>query len=142
MVRSTTAPSGLRMEHDAPTARSSGTPKAVPRPVRRTFTFFEASLVIGISMMILALVFAEISRFRTGSQRRACIMNLKQIEAAKNLWALVNKKADNKSPAEAQLIPYLSAETLPDCPSGGVYTIRKVSQVTRCSLRKQKDHKL
>ena len=91
---------------------------------------------MGISMMILALVFAEISRFRTGSQRRACILNLKQIEAAKNLWALVNKKG-NKKPKDAEILPYLSSGSMPTCPAGGTYNVRRVDTNPTCTLSKE-----
>ena len=142
MVDTATTPSGLSVGQHGSRPTSPPFTVARRRSGRKCFTFFEASLVIGIFMMILALVFAEISRFRTTSQRNACIMNLKQIEAAKNLWALVKKKADKKTPRDSQLLPYLGSDTMPTCPAGGTYNVRKVSQEPRCSLRKKKDHEL
>lgn len=73
---------------------------------------------------------------RSVSQRNACINNLRQIDAAKQQWALEKGKKADDIPTEDDLKPYLSrgADEFPKCPSGGKYTIGEVSQPPTCSI--------
>jgi hypothetical protein len=71
-----------------------------------------------------------------GGQRNACISNLKQIEGAKAIWALENKKTNSDIPATNDLYgatAYIRDE--PMCPMGGKYVIGSVQQKIRCSIR-------
>jgi len=67
-------------------------------------------------------------------QRNACINNLRQIDAAKQQWALENKKAADAVPTVQDLSPYFKDGILPVCPSGGTYTIGIVGEVPTCSV--------
>jgi chromosome segregation ATPase len=64
----------------------------------------------------------------------ACINNLRQIDAAKQQWALENDKTADAIPTAQDLLPYLSNLVFPVCPSGGVYTINAVSVSPACSI--------
>ena len=68
------------------------------------------------------------------AQRNACINNLRQIDAAKQQWALVNNKNDEAVPTTADLLPYLKGGVLPVCPGGGSYTINAVGLPPTCSV--------
>jgi hypothetical protein len=68
------------------------------------------------------------------NQRNACINNLRQIDAAKNEWALEKSKANGTLVTEADITPYLVGGKLPTCPSGGTYTIGKVGEKPTCSI--------
>jgi len=68
------------------------------------------------------------------AQRNACINNLRQIDAAKQQWALVNNKNDEAVPAAADLLPYLKGGVFPVCPGGGSYTINAVGLPPTCSV--------
>jgi len=68
------------------------------------------------------------------TQRSACINNLRQIDAAKQQWALVNSKTDDAVPVAQDLLPYLKSNVLPVCPSGGTYTINAVGSPPTCSI--------
>ena len=68
------------------------------------------------------------------AQRNACINNLRQIDAAKQQWALVNNKNDEAVPTAADLLPYLKGGVFPVCPSGGTYTINAVGLPPTCSV--------
>ena len=65
-------------------------------------------------------------------QRNICINNLRQIDAAKQQWALENNKTANDVPTEEDLLPYLRND-FPVCPSGGTYTIGAVGVPPTCS---------
>ena len=69
------------------------------------------------------------------SQRNACINNLRQIDGAKNEWALEKGKKAGDAVTEADITPYLKSGKLPTCPSGGTYTIGKVGENPTCSIR-------
>jgi outer membrane lipoprotein-sorting protein len=71
------------------------------------------------------------------SQRNACINNLRQIDAAKNEFALEKGKANGTPVTEADIKPYIKLDTngnLPKCPAGGTYTIGNVGEKPTCSV--------
>jgi len=69
--------------------------------------------------------------------RNACINNLRLIDAAKQQWALENKKLAADIPTMEDLKPYVgrgaNAE-LPTCPEGGVYTVGAVGEKPACNI--------
>jgi len=74
----------------------------------------------------------------TGSQQEICVDNLRLIDAAKQQWALENKKTGADVPTWADLAPYLSPNSgnsnVPKCPSSGTYTIGPMSNQPTCSI--------
>jgi outer membrane lipoprotein-sorting protein len=69
--------------------------------------------------------------------RNACINNLRQIDAAKNQFALENKKTNGDPVTEADIKPYIKLDAdgnLPKCPAGGKYTLGKVGETPTCSI--------
>jgi chromosome segregation ATPase len=68
------------------------------------------------------------------AQREACINNLRQIDAAKQEWALENNKTANAIPTSQNLRPYFKDGILPVCPGGGIYTINAVGEPPTCSI--------
>ncbi len=64
----------------------------------------------------------------------ACINNLRQIDAAKQQWALENQKSADAAPTAADLAKYLRGGVLPACPAGGVYTINTIGAPPTCSV--------
>jgi chromosome segregation ATPase len=68
------------------------------------------------------------------AQLNACINNLRQIDAAKQQWALENDKTADAIPPAQDLLPYFRGGIFPVCPSGGTYTINAVSVPPTCSV--------
>jgi septal ring factor EnvC (AmiA/AmiB activator) len=68
------------------------------------------------------------------SQINACILNLREVDAAKQEWALENNKAAGAVPAAQDLLPYLPDNLFPVCPAGGVYSINAVGVPPTCSV--------
>jgi DNA repair exonuclease SbcCD ATPase subunit len=64
----------------------------------------------------------------------ACINNLRQLDAAKQQWALENRKTPNTVPTAQDLAPYLKDGVVPACPAGGTYTLNAVSAAPTCSI--------
>ena len=68
------------------------------------------------------------------AQLNTCINNLREIDAAKQQWALENDKTADAIPSAQDLWPYLSNLVFPVCPSGGTYTINAVGVPPTCSV--------
>ena len=64
----------------------------------------------------------------------ACINNLRQIDGAKQQWALENRKTAEAVPGRQDLLPYLQGQRLPQCPGGGRYVPGAVNVVPTCSI--------
>jgi DNA repair exonuclease SbcCD ATPase subunit len=63
----------------------------------------------------------------------ACINNLRQIDGAKQQWALENRKTITDVPAEKDVAPYLK-NAIPKCPGGGAYTLGAAGVAPTCSI--------
>ena len=68
------------------------------------------------------------------NQLNACINNLREVDAAKQQWALENNKTTGAVPGVQDLLPYLPDSVFPVCPAGGVYTINAVGVPPTCSI--------
>jgi hypothetical protein len=67
-------------------------------------------------------------------ERNACINNLRQIDAAKQQWALEKNKPANAIPTAQDLLPYFKDGIFPACPSGGTYVLNAVGELPSCSV--------
>jgi hypothetical protein len=63
-----------------------------------------------------------------------CINNLRQLDGAKQQWALENKKTAEAIPTTQDLMPYLKDNLIPVCPSGGKYAIGAMVDAPTCSI--------
>lgn len=63
-----------------------------------------------------------------------CINNLRQIDGAKQQWALEHSKPANTLVSEVNITAYLPGNTLPVCPAGGTYTLNPVGVAPTCSV--------
>ncbi|HEY1717590.1 MAG TPA: hypothetical protein VGH42_04750 [Verrucomicrobiae bacterium] len=77
---------------------------------------------------------AEQAQAQAESERNACINNLRQIDIAKQQWALENNKTDDAIPTAQDLLTYFPNNVFPACPSGGTYTVNAVGNPPTCSI--------
>jgi competence protein ComGC len=85
--------------------------------------------------ILAAIAIPNFVKARTTAQMNACISNLREIDAAKEQWALDNKKEPTDTPAAQELDTYLHRSfTTLKCPAGGVYTINAVGEKPACSI--------
>ena len=68
----------------------------------------------------------------TQQQALACINNLRQLDGAKQQWALENKRDANAVPAVKEIAAYLKEGV--KCPAGGTYTLNSVGAVPTCTI--------
>jgi hypothetical protein len=67
-----------------------------------------------------------------------CINNLRQIDGAKEQWALDTKAPTNAIPTWNDIQPYLGrgiSGTLPVCPFGGIYVLHDLQSAPTCSVK-------
>jgi len=64
----------------------------------------------------------------------ACINNLRQLDGAKQQWALETRKTAEAVPGRQDLLPYIQADRLPQCPGGGRYTVGAVNVSPTCTI--------
>jgi prepilin-type N-terminal cleavage/methylation domain-containing protein len=110
------------------------------------FTLVEIMIVVAIIGLLAAIAIPNFVKARTTAQKNACIGNLRQIDGAKQQWAVEMKQPASATPAESDIAPYMgrnpSATTIKStCPAGGVgatfgssYEISNLTTAPTCKI--------
>jgi hypothetical protein len=93
-----------------------------------------ASMAIAPAGMIAAIAIPSFVRARTAGHNAACINNLRQIDAAKEQWALEQMKTNGDAADVTGVCTFLKGGTIPTCPKGGVYTLNPIGSAPTCSI--------
>ena len=99
----------------------------------RAFTLVEIMIVVLIIGILLAVAIPSFVRARETSRAKACVANLKQIDSAKQQWAMDQKAGSTASPSQSDLSPTY-VRTYPSCPESGTYTIDTIANLPSCSI--------
>src|ERR1041385_2010247 len=91
------------------------------------FTLVEIMIVVAIIGLLAAIAIPNFVKARTTAQKNACINNLRQIDGAKEQWALENKKKTGDAVQDSDITPYIKGLVMPTCPAGGTYTTGPVN---------------
>jgi uncharacterized protein (DUF3084 family) len=78
---------------------------------------------------------AEQQQAQAVADANTCINNLRQIDAAKQQWALEKEKSATDVPTAEDLLPYFKDGIFPVCPDGGTYSINAVGDLPACSIQ-------
>lgn len=95
----------------------------------------EIMIVVAIIGLLAVMALPSYVRARSNSQVSSCINNLRQIEGAKDIFAIEHFKRTGDTISEAEVNPYLKrsmANTME--PSGGSYTLNEIGTPPICSI--------
>ena len=110
---------------------------------KRGFTLIEIMIVVAIIGLLAAIAIPNFVHARATSQQNACINNLRQIDGAKQEWALEFKAAATATPGSSDIQPYMgrgSSGSLPVCPLDSQnqfsvsYSIQALSTAPICNI--------
>ena len=106
---------------------------------RSAFTLIEIMIVVLIIGILLAIAVPNFVRARESSRAKACVANLKQIDSAKEQYAMDNKLAAGAgAPNMTDLVGSSNyIKSTPSCPSSGTYTIAAIGTSPSCSVGAQ-----
>ena len=106
------------------------------------FTMVEIMIVVAIVGLLAAIAIPNFVRVREQAQVNACINNLRQIDAAKQQWALEFRQPGSMTPQLSDIVDYLVRGTggrVPVCPASqgntnfaASYTINAVTNPPVC----------
>jgi type II secretory pathway pseudopilin PulG len=114
-------------------------------------TLIELTVVILVLLSLLTILFIGARAWKRGSDRAACILQIRQVQIGVRSFANMNGYVADQAVApldlESEVIgPGKFLESTPFCPAGGTYTFKK-NQIPRtgsvymkCSLDKDQDH--
>jgi prepilin-type N-terminal cleavage/methylation domain-containing protein len=120
------------------------------RKSNKGFTLVEIMIVVAIIGLLAAIAIPNFVRARQTSQTNACINNLRQIDGAKQQWALEKGQSGSASATSSDIKPYLGrGGSLASvfCPNDSTrdfatsYDIQIVSTNPICNINGT-DHKL
>jgi prepilin-type N-terminal cleavage/methylation domain-containing protein len=99
---------------------------------RGGFTLVEIMIVVLIIGILLAIAVPNFISARERSRTQSCIANLRQIDAAKEQWAMAENAPNGAAVAWGDLVPdYIQNQ--PACPASGNYTLNNVGTDPTCS---------
>ncbi len=91
-----------------------------------------ASMAVMPVAVMAAVALPAFTQARQTATRAACLNNVRQMDMAKEQWAIDKDKHTGDVPTANDLAPYLKNPLV--CPLGGRYTIGPVGRPPRCSL--------
>lgn len=91
-------------------------------------------MIVAVVGLLAAIAIPSFIKGRNSSQLNACIGNMRQIESAKQSWALANNANSGAEVEVAVVNDALKGGTTPTCPADGTYIYHPVGAPPECSV--------
>ncbi len=91
------------------------------------------SMTVAPIGMMAAIAIPSFVRARSTAQQNSCINNLRQLDAAKEQWALANNASDGDDPDHSGVMEYIRGGIV-ICPQGGMYELHSIGESPTCSV--------
>ena len=102
---------------------------------RRAYTLMEIMIAVLIMGVLAAIAIPNFVNARVSARQKTCISNMKQLETAKEQWAMENKKAVGDTCLLSDIVGAgRNITRTPTCPAGGTYSVNVVGTKCSCSL--------
>jgi competence protein ComGC len=110
-------------------------PPPAGQPKKSNLWFW--GVIIVMSLLGAAIVIPNFVKARQTACMNTCVANLKQIDGAKEQWALEKQKEPKDIPTWSDLIGTAGyIKNMPTCPLNGHYTINAVWAEPTCTMGK------
>lgn len=97
------------------------------------FSLLEIMIVVSIIGFLAGIGLPSFMRARASAQSTRCIDNLRQINSAKDQWAVENLANDGDPVYDTDIGPYLK-RGFPVCPANGTYDVTVVGNDPLCGF--------
>lgn len=101
---------------------------------RSGFTLVEIMIVVAIIALLAVIATPHFLKARNSARVKACMENLRVMDAAKTQWAFDYRQPTSAYPLSTDIVPYLRDGGMPACPANGTYRIRSLRRQPICSL--------
>jgi hypothetical protein len=109
------------------------------RPLSGSGKATVASALVLLLGFVIFVVIPDFVGMDYSSSRNTCVNNLRQLQAAKEEWALENGKTNGTPVTVEDITPYIQLDRdgyIPKCPAGGTYILGRVGEEVKCSIGK------
>jgi hypothetical protein len=109
------------------------------RPLSRSGKVMVASVMALLFGFVIFVVIPDFVGMDYSSSQNTCVNNLRQLQAAKEEWALENGKTNGTLVTVGDITPYIQLDRdghIPKCPAGGTYILGRVGEEVECSIGK------
>ena len=102
----------------------------------RHFTLVEIMIVVAIIGLLAAIAIPSFMTARTNARKSMCINNLRQIDGAKEQWAMGNNADVGNTAVTLALLVGTGGfiKETPQCPAGGAYTVSAIGTAPGCNI--------
>ena len=85
------------------------------------WTLVEIMITVALVGLLAAIAIPNFIHARSTSDEKACLNNLRQIDAGAQQWATENNKQSSDTYTLTDIQVYLQRSIIPQCPAGGQY---------------------